>query len=160
MAVLTTFIVTIQSCKKDAKDTETDKRLYNEAKDSADFTYYIGTPGITAGVGNTAHGFERVRFNATAQAALDASGKLPAGSKFPDGSIIVKEIYTSANGSIDHLAVMKKEAGNESTESGYLWAEFNTDGSTKFSTSKNGDGCISCHSGSLNRDLIRTFDLH
>lgn len=158
--ILICIIGFIQSCKKESKTTETDTELYNEIKDSSGYTYYLGTPGITAGVGNTAHGFERVRFNAIAQAALDVSGKLPVGASFPAGSIIVKEIYTSATGSIDHYAVMKKAPGNNSTERGYLWAEFNVDGSTKFSTSKNGDGCINCHSGSTNRDLIRTFDLH
>ena len=161
LAVIISMIVIIQSCKKDKNETtSTDTDLYNAINSTSGYTYYVGTPGITAGVGNSPHGFERVRFNATAQAALDSTGKLPAGASFPTGSIIVKEIYSSATGSKNLYAVMKKDAGHSSAGSGYLWAEFKTDGSASFSTSKKGDGCISCHSGSTNRDLVRTFDLH
>jgi len=101
-----------------------------------------------------------VRFNAIAQAALDDTGKLPVGSSIPTGSIIVKEIYSSANGSIDLYAIMKKDPSSSVSVSGYQWAEFKPDGSTFFSTKKKGNGCISCHSSSPNRDLVRTVDLH
>lgn len=154
------LIILIQSCKKDNTSTSTDSDLYNAIKDGSSYTYYAGTPGITPGTGNSPHGFERVRFNSVAQAALDSTGKLPVGGTFPLGAIIVKEIYSSASGSINLFAVMKKDPGNGSSGGGYLWAEFNTDGSVAFSTSKKGSGCIGCHSGSTNRDLIRTFDLH
>ena len=155
--LLSVLIVTIQSCKK---TTQEDKVLFDEIKSTTGYTYYVGTPGITAGTGNSPHGFERVRFNSIAQAALDSTGKLPSGASFPDGAIIVKDIYSSAVGSINLYAVMKKATTNSAAGSGYLWAEFETDGKAAFSISKKGDGCISCHSGSANRDLVRTFDLH
>ncbi|MEO6167657.1 MAG: hypothetical protein ABIO46_07090, partial [Chitinophagales bacterium] len=82
-----------QSCKKDSTSQTNDDALFALVVQSG-YTYYIGTPGITAGVGNSPHGFERVRFNAIAQAALDANGKLPVGNSFPTGSVIVKEIYS------------------------------------------------------------------
>lgn len=107
--ILTTILYTVlliaQSCKKDAETTSTDTTLFNEISSSSGFTYYVGTPGITAGVGNSPHGFERVRFNATAKAALDSTGKLLTGAAFPTGSILVKEIYSSASGSINLFAV-------------------------------------------------------
>ena len=82
----------------------------------------------------------------------------PAGNTFPSGSIIVKEV--TSGGSVSLYAVMKKDPGNDNAGNGWLWGEYNPDGSTAFSVSKKGDGCISCHSGSPNRDLVRTFDLH
>ena len=154
------IIALLQSCKKDNESTSTDTELFNEISSTSGYTFYVGTPGITAGKGNSPHGFERVRFNSTAQAALDSTGKLPSGASFPTGSIIVKEIYSSATGSINLYAIMKKEPGNSSSGSAYLWAEIKPDATVSFSTSKKGDGCISCHSGSANRDLVRTFDLH
>lgn len=159
ISIIFCFILLSQSCKKDAASPDTDNSLFTLVGESG-YTYYVGTPGITAGVGNSPHGFERVRFNATAQAALDASGKLPAGGSFPTGSVIVKEIYSSATGSINLYAVMKKDPSSSVSGSGYQWAEFKPDGSATFSTGKKGDGCISCHSQSNNRDLVRTFDLH
>ena len=159
-AIIFCFIVLSQSCKKkDEAIPNNDSGLFSLIGQSG-YTYYVGTPGITAGVGNSPHGFERVRFNAIAQAALDSSGKLPVGGSFPTGSVIVKDIYNSATGSINLYAVMKKDPGSSLSGSGYEWAEFNPDGSVVFSTSQKGNGCISCHSGSINRDLVRSFDLH
>ena len=157
--LLILFIAFSQSCKKDSTSPADDKALFALVGQSG-YTYYVGTSGITAGTGNSPHGFERVRFNATAKAELDTTGKLPAGSSFPTGSVIVKEIYSSATGSINLYAVMKKDPSSSVSGSGYQWAEFKTDGSASFSTGKKGDGCISCHSSSTNRDLVRTFDLH
>ena len=154
------FISLSQSCKKkDEVSIDDDNALFALVGQSG-YAYYVGTPGITAGVGNSPHGFERVRFNATAKAALDTTGKLPSGSSFPTGSVIVKEIYTSATGSLNLFAVMKKDPSSSVSGSGYQWAEFTPDGGATFSTGKKGNGCISCHSGSGNRDLVRTFDLH
>jgi len=150
------FMVFVQSCNK---TTQEDKDLYNEIINTTGYTYYVGTPGIMSGAGNSPHGYERVRFNAIAQAALDSTGKLPSGASFPDGSIIVKDVYSSASGNINLYAVMKKATNNSAAGSGYLWAEFETDGKVAFSTSKKGDGCISCHSNYPHRDLTRIFDL-
>lgn len=149
-------VIAIQSCKK---TTEEDMLLFNEINSGTGYTYYIGTPSITAGAGNSPHGFERVRFNSIAQTALDSTGKLPAGASFANGSIIVKEVYSSTSGAINLYAVMKKATNNSAAGSGYLWAEFETDGKAVFSTSKKGSSCTSCHSGSTNRDLVRVFDL-
>ncbi len=153
--------MTLQSCKSDNNVVASiDAELYHTISSTIGYTYYIGTPGITAGAGNSPHGFERVRFNPTAYASLDSIGKLPAGTSFPTGSLIVKEIYSSASGSIIQYAVMKKDPGNANSGSGFLWAEFKTDGSVSSGTSNKGSGCIGCHSGSANRDLVRIFDLN
>lgn len=146
-----------QSCKKE--EEEIDATLWNEINGSG-YAYYTGTPGITAAVGNSPHGFERVRFNTIAQQALDIDGKLPAGSAFPDGAVIVKEIFTSATGPLELYAIMKKNSTSLLAGGGYEWAEFTTDGNAAFSSDKKGNGCISCHSGNPNRDLVLTFDLH
>jgi len=153
---LFTITLSIHSCKKDEKDTDADEALYNEVKASG-YTYYQN--GVTlAAAAASPHGSFKLRFNSVAHAALDSTGELPVGSGFPIGSIIVKEVY---NGSSLHLyAVMKKDPSNENAGSGWLWAELNTDGSTQHSVGKKGDGCVSCHSNSPNRDLSRTFDLH
>ena len=158
-SIIICLIVLAQSCKKDSTSAADDNALFALIGQSG-YTYYVGTPGITAGVGNSTHGFERVRFNAIAQAALGSTGKLPSGGSFPTGSVIVKEIYSSASGSINLYAVMKKDFSSSVSGSGYQWAEFKPDGTASFSTGSKGEGCISCHSGSANRDLVRTFDLH
>lgn len=156
IGLMLTSIIIIQSCKKDTADTDADKALYSEIS-AGGYTYYqSGT--LLSGVSPSPHGSFMLRFNATALAALDSTGELPAGGIFPSGSVIVKEIFDGSN--INLYAVMKKDPSNGNAGSGWVWAEFNTDGSAAFSTGKKGNGCISCHSGSPNRDLTRTFDVH
>lgn len=104
--------------------------------------------------GSQAHPRVRVTINATAFRVLE-NGKLPAGRRFPNGSIIFKEVVGQ-----NIYAVMRKEEGGPISGSGWAWAEFRTNGSVVYSTSERGAACISCHSrqkGPQN-DLVRTFE--
>ncbi len=157
VALLIALAITLTQCKK---TTEADKALFNKISSAAGFTYYKNNDSIQASSSASAHNpFFRVRFNPVAFAALTDSGKLPAGGSFPEGSLIVKELYDSPTGDLQLLAVMEKASGNAAAGSNYLWAEFEADGRAVFSTSKKGDGCISCHSTAGNRDLMRLFEL-
>lgn len=156
ITAIASAIVLMQACKKDKNDTDADNALYSEVK-AGGYSYYQNATLLSAAAASP-HGSFKLRFNSTAQAALDSTGELPSGHTFPHGSIIVKEIYSGS--SLNLYAVMKKDPSNGNAGSGWVWAEFNTDGSAHFSTGKKGDGCISCHSNSPNRDLVRTFDLH
>lgn len=155
-SIITLVIVFMQSCKKDKANTDADNQLYSEST-AAGYTFYQSGALLPA-ASPSPHGSFKLRFNSTALAALDSTGELPSGASFPNGSIIVKDVYSGNNVSL--YAVMKKDPSNSNAGNGWLWAEFNTDGSAAFSISKKGDGCISCHSGTPNRDLVRTFDLH
>ena len=147
--------VVIQSCKKD-KMKNNDKDLYAEISENSYVYYQNGK--LLNGVSPSPHGSFKLRFNAVALAALDSLGELPKGASFPTGSMLVKEVYE--NSSLSLYVVMKKDPSNESEGSGWLWAEYNTDGSVDYSVNKKGQDCIGCHSGGLSRDLTRTFDLH
>jgi Cytochrome P460 len=156
IGLMVTSLFAIQSCKKDKAEADADDTLYKEMT-AGGYAYYQ-SGAILSGVSPSPHGSFKLRFNATAFAALDSTGELPAGNTFPSGSIIVKEIFDGS--SINLYAIMKKDPSNENAGSGWLWAEYKPDGSTAFSAKRKGDGCISCHSGSPQRDLVRTFDLH
>ena len=101
----------------------------------------------------------RVRVNGVAASAL-RNGKLPAGTSFPDGAVILKEIRAASGGPISVYAVLYKERANATAANGWLWAEFNPDGSSAYSINARGSACTSCHSreqGPAN-DLVRTFE--
>lgn len=141
------------------KTTEADKLLFEKATDTG-YTYYKADSTVKPSSSPSAHNaFFRVKFNQTALAALTDSGRLPAGAVFPDGSIVVKELYNSVNGELQLLAVMEKASGNSAAGNNWLWAEFEPGGKAVFSTSKKGNGCISCHNASGNRDYVRLFEL-
>ncbi len=156
LLMIALFVFFVQSCKKDKEAENANKALFDQVN-AGGYTYF-NNGDLLSGAPPSPHGSFKLRFNATAQSALDSTGRLPAGSTFPNGSIIVKEIFSGS--SISLLAVMKKDPSNTNAGAGWLWAEYRTNGDVAFDISKKGDGCISCHSGTPNRDLTRTFDLH
>ena len=102
---------------------------------------------------------DRVTLNAKAASALQ-NGKLPPGSRFPDGSVVFKEILGSGGTTAILYSVIYKDAANPLAANGWLWAEFNPGGSVAFSINNRGVGCTSCHSlgqGPTN-DFVRTFE--
>jgi hypothetical protein len=127
-----------------------DHALYDSCRNLSAFMYYKNDPvAIYSGV-HGPHGAFKLRFNRTAYAALTDNGKLPTNKKFPDGSLIVKEIQSNGQ-----FALMYKK------NSSWLWAEINADGSVAFSTTKEPQAtCISCHSQSGQRDLAVSFNFY
>jgi hypothetical protein len=153
-----TGILLIISCRKN-EVTPTDTDLYNEIMDTANFTYSKLTPTIVKGLANSPRGWERIRFNKITFSALDNNGRLPRGSSFPEGSIIVKEAYTASNGSLYQYAVMKKDKKNKYEKKGWLWMEIETNGVASYAVSMKGKKCINCHTHPDNIDATRTFVL-
>ena len=104
--------------------------------------------------GADAHPRARVTLNATAMRVLE-NGKLPPGRRFPNGSVIFKELVGQGV-----YAVMRKDEGGPLSGAGWVWAEFRTNGSVLYSTSGRGGACISCHSRQKGpeNDLVRTFE--
>lgn len=110
--------------------------------------------------GSEAHrSIVRVSLNATAMRSLQ-NGRLAPGTKFADGSIVLKELRSSATAAVSLYAVMMKDSSNALAGDGWLWAEYGPTGSTTFSVSNRGNACTSCHrrqQGPQN-DLVRSFE--
>ncbi|MEN9523025.1 MAG: hypothetical protein RL065_1402 [Bacteroidota bacterium] len=152
-ATIISVSVSTYSCKK---DKATDNSLYNEIT-SANYSYYK-SGNILSAAAASPHGSFKLKINALAQSVLDSNWKVINGKTFPDGAIIVKEIYDGSNLSL--YAIMKKDANHKDAGSGWVWSEIKPGGSVAYSTGKKGSDCITCHNGSPNHDLVRTFDLH
>jgi hypothetical protein len=146
-------VILLIACQK----KKTNKSLYNETQSSA-LGFYKGKDTLYPPAADSPHGPFKLKFNPTALSVLDASGKLPKGSEFPNGSVIVKEIH--ATGKPLEYAVMKKDNGSKFAEQKWVWAEYEADGKVKYDVSREGAACVSCHNVSTARDLTRSFDLH
>ncbi len=151
------LMLVIASCTKDKINANEDLELFEDIMEGG-YHYYQNGNRLN-GVAPSPHGAFKLRFNEIAFAALDTSGELPVGAKFPDGSLIVKEIYDS-NDNLKLYAIMEKEPGNTFAAENWVWAELNADGSVNYSAGNKGAGCKGCHSGTPGRDFIRTFDFH
>lgn len=146
-----TGLCVFYSCTKDQGVNPdlafSDRALYDSCRNLSAFSYYKNDPAAVYSGVHGPHGAFKLRFNKTAYAALTDNGKLPSNKKFPDGSLIVKDVQSNGQ-----YALMYKKNGS------WLWAEINTDGSVAFSTTKEPSGaCISCHSQSGQRDLAVSF---
>jgi hypothetical protein len=136
-----------------------DTALFNWISSETGFTYYKNDSTILPASEETerAHDdFMRVRLNRKAISVLDFNNKLPAGVKFPDSSIIVKEIYSNKNNtSPDLLALMVKLKGADNSGKDWLWAEYRPGGEVEYSVTKKGKVCVKCHA--TGDDYVRIF---
>ncbi|HTF80693.1 MAG TPA: cytochrome P460 family protein [Cytophagales bacterium] len=151
-------IVDACNTKKKNDPVPEDGVLYRQTTDTG-YVYAALTPHIVEAAGDAPHGYGRIRFNKLALAALDANGRLPEDVVLPTGAIIVREVYSGANGSLIGYAVMRKDPNNGYANKGWLWAEFEATGKSSYAVSQEGQRCINCHSHPEHRDMTRTFTL-
>ena len=124
------------------------------------YTLFPGVDSVVSGTlnGSTAHQpLVRVSMNARALGALQ-NGILPAGATFPDGSVIFKQIISAGQPAL--YAVIYKEKDNPLAGNGWLWAEFQPDGSTFIPLTRKGVNCTGCHAREQGpqHDYVRTFE--
>lgn len=153
------IVQTLQSCKENAADNPNSEngKLYAEVNDN-NFVFYKNEDKILSPKGNSPHGEFRLRFNNTALASLDSTGKLPVGGAFGEGSIVLKEIM-SGNKVTDYI-VMKKSSGHVNAKNNWLWYGFKKDGKLRNDPADQGKDCAGCHAGGGNRDQTLSFTLH
>lgn len=146
------MLVVLSACKK----KKTNEDLYDESKASG-LVLYQNKDSILSPAGSSPHGPFKLKFNSTAVSQFGNDGKLAAGATFPNGALIVKEVYSG--NTLTLYAVMKK-SDSKFASNGWLWAEYEPDGKTKYSVGEKGKSCVPCHSTTPNRDLTKSFDLH
>lgn len=124
------------------------------------YTLFPNADSVTSGTlnGSTAHQpLVRVSLNSIAAAALD-NGILPPGQRFPDGSIVFKEIIMAGETTL--FVIMQKDSSSQFAANGWIWAELYPNGSVFYSVESRGGICVPCHlreQGPVN-DLVRTFE--
>ncbi|TAH42827.1 MAG: hypothetical protein EYC69_04450 [Bacteroidetes bacterium] len=163
LAFIFLFLIMLGSCTNDKAErvSLSDAALLDLIKSSAGYQYYKNTEDTLISDPSSPHGsFVRIRFNQTAAAAMNSDMSALGGSRFPDGSIVVKEIYATSGGDIKFYAAMFKTSMDENTGGDWIWGEYRGNGETFYSTSKKGADCTACHGASGNVDLVRTFSLH
>ena len=136
-------------------DGNTDQELYDMAKPTTGFTWYKNDDVLLNKSAGSGHNqpFLRTRYNGIAAALLDNEGKVKAGTIFPDGSLIVKELRDNAT-SVAIYAVLYKQAGHPDADAdGWVWGYVDTGGSPLFPASSKGNSCRGCHSQSENIDF-------
>lgn len=149
-------LLVLNSCKKDKEAIGTDKELYEMAKENNGFTWFKNSNILlnkSAGSGHS-NPFLNTRYNSVAASQLDSIGKIKTNANFPEGSLIVKELYDNASTLARYAILYKKTASTDADANGWVWGYMNSDGTVAESASKKGASCISCHTQAENIDYM------
>ncbi len=149
-------IWTINSCKKEKEATGTDKELYEMAKSTSGFTWFKNSTSLLNKSSGSGHPqpFLRTRYNSVAASKLDSNGKVMTGATFPEGSLIIKELYDNST-TLGRYAILYKKTGSADADAkGWVWGYINADGGVAEAASKKGSSCTSCHSQANNIDYM------
>jgi len=153
--VFISLIVALVCCtKKEGKNPSlayTDYALLDSCQQPYHF-YYKNDPTTLLSGAHGPHGTFKLRFNATAFKALTDGGKLPVGASFPEGSLIIKDIYQGSD--LTLYAFMYKTSGS------WLWGEIKPNRTVLYGVKGNPTVCNGCHSQSGNRDLAVSFNFY
>jgi hypothetical protein len=96
----------------------------------------------------------RTKYNKIAATKLDASGKIITNASFPEGSLIVKELYENSN-SLSRYAILYKKSDSPFADAkGWVWGYINANGKVAEPASNKGKACISCHTQSDHIDYM------
>ena len=166
--VITLLLISSLSCHDQGSEIpdgriSSDEEFFRLISESDPFSAYVLFPGVdsvTSGTlnGSTAHQpLVRVKMNATALSALRGD-TLPSGTVFPEGSIVFKEILSGNTTQL--YAAIYKDTDNPLAGNGWLWAEYEPDGTPFISVRGAGIQCTGCHAREQGpqHDFVRTFE--
>lgn len=160
----------LEACTKEkvtitpVETTETktsDQLLFEKAKSVVDFTWFEKADSLYKKSSGSGHGqpFFKTRFNAIAATKLTSNGRIVPDANFPEGSLIVKELYKDSL-TLDLYAILYKDSKNVDADAkGWVWGYIRPDGNVAVSATKKGISCISCHSqnGNINYVLMHKY---
>lgn len=157
LSVIYISILILNSCKKDDGLVKgTDKELFELAKETSGFTWFKNSASLLNKSSGTGHAqpFLRTRYNSEASSQLNADGEIKSGAVFPEGSLIVKELYEDAS-TLDQYAILYKNSNSSNADAnGWVWGYVYSDGKVAIKASKKGASCVSCHSQADNIDYM------
>jgi hypothetical protein len=146
----------MQSCTKDKALSNTDKELLEMSKTTKDFVWFKNTDSLLAKSSGSGHpqALLRTRYNAIAAKNLDNKGKILPGAIFPDGSLIVKELFENPSKLVKYAILYKNPKSNDADAKGWVWGYINSDETVDIPASKKGTSCIKCHTQVDNIDYM------
>lgn len=156
--MLSLVSVITKSCKKEEPAKGTDRELYEMALETDGFTWYKNADALLPKSSITGHSetLIRTRYNATAAAELTVDGKVKDNTVFPDGSLIVKELYNNSNDLSTYAIQYKMNNHPDADADGWVWGYIRANGDVRDAASKKGSGCRGCHNqvGNINLTLM------
>jgi hypothetical protein len=145
-------------CGKTKAKTE-HEAIFAKVKSLEGYVFYKNSSELLLKGNGSGHSNPKLatRYNSIAATMLNTEGKVIEGSVFPQGSLIVKDLY-DVNDKFDRYSIMYKDSTSKyKDERGWVWAEFKPNGKARYSIHKIGKACISCHNqaGNIEYSLMQ-----
>lgn len=153
--LLSATIAIMVSCKHEENGDNTDADLLEIARNTDGYVWYKEDDMLlprSAGSGHS-QAFLRTRFSPIAATVLDTNGKVLPDTTFPNGSVIVKELYENTTTLSLYALLYKKPDHPYADASGWVWGYVKPNGDVQVSARERGAPCRSCHGQSGNIDL-------
>lgn len=146
----------ISACKKEKPAKGIDKELLDIARNTSDFNWFKKSDALLEKSVGSGHPqpLLRTRYNSVAASQLDTAGRILTDAQFPEGSLIVKELYDNSTSLARYAILYKKSDKDEADGNGWVWGYINSDETVVTSAIEKGSGCIGCHSQEQNIDYM------
>jgi len=144
------------ACKKEEKLSDIDQQLFDMAKETKGYTWFRFSDAFLNKSHGSAHSqaFLRTRYNTTAATMLDSAGRVKTGAKFPEGSVVVKELAETRSRITLYAILYKNSSSTFADDKGWVWGYIKTDGTVSETAVNKGNACIGCHSQGNNQDYM------
>lgn len=142
-------LAALHACKHESVESPTDLELFNRARGPEAAVWYKFSNTLLPRSGGSGHSESllRTRFNSVAAARLDSLGKVEAGTVFPEGSLIVKELWPDASGLGTYAVMLKRSGDAAADEQGWVWGYIRDNGAVRQTAANRGAACKGCHAG-------------
>jgi hypothetical protein len=148
-------------CRHEREEFAVDQELYRRALGTEASIWYKFDDALLPRSSQSGHGeaFLRTRYNAPAATVLDSMGKVIPGSTFPNGALIVKELWPDASGLGTYAVMLKRPTDRGADADGWVWGYIRSNGMVRESAIDQGAACRGCHSqsGHIDRTLMTKY---
>ena len=158
--VLLCLLVVVASagCKHEPASSALDSELLELARASDGHVWYRFSDSLLPRSPLTGHGeaFLRTRYDPTAAALLDSTGKVLPDTTFPEGALIVKELWEDQSTLGTFAVLLKRPSDPAADANGWVWGYIRANGEVRNSALDKGSACRGCHgqAGSIDASLM------
>jgi hypothetical protein len=149
LLAIVVLVAVLQACKHESNDSPTDLELLTRARSSEAGVWYKFSNVLLPRSSGSGHSeaLLRTRFNAVAAAYLDTLGKVQENTVFPEGSLVVKELWPDGSGVGTYAVMLKRSADAAADENGWVWGYIRDNGEVRVTAVNRGAVCKGCHAG-------------
>ena len=149
----------IISCKKTPKGI--DGEIFELSEETVGFVWYKNSEAFLPKSSGSGHDFPflKTRFNSIASTQLDNNRKVIDTAVFPEGSVIVKELFDDKEKFKRYASLWKNSASPYADSDGWVWGYIDAKGKVIESAENKGVSCIGCHNqtGNIDKVLMNKF---